>query len=81
LVGTLLSALAFVVGLGLAFVDAQSAAAVASGIGSVVLLATPAVGLLVTAIELRRLQPQAAALAVAMLGVLAVAVVVALIAH
>jgi uncharacterized membrane protein len=49
-----------------------------SMLGALVLMATPAVGLLVTAAELRGPEPRAALLALAVLGVLAVAVLFAL---
>jgi len=81
LVGTMLSAVAFVVGLGLTFLGVAGGASIASGLGIVVLLVTPAVALVVSAVELRASQPQAAKLAVAVLGVLVVAVGVALFAH
>lgn len=81
LVATLLSAFAFLVGLGLTFIGSSALAAFASNVGIIVLLATPALGLVMSAIELRRTQPQAAFIAVAVLGVLGVAAAVALIAH
>jgi hypothetical protein len=81
LVGTLLSALVFLVGLGLTFIGSPALAAFASNLGILVLLATPVLGLLVSALELRRAQRQAALMAVAVLGVLGVAVLVALFAH
>jgi hypothetical protein len=81
LVGTLLSALGFAVGLGLTFVGSAALAASASNVGVLVLLATPVLGLVVSAIELRRAQPQAALMAIAVLAVLGVAVLVALVAH
>jgi hypothetical protein len=81
LVGTLVSALGFLVGLGLTFIGSSALAAFASNVGILVLLATPVLGLVVSAIELRRSQPQAAVSAIAVLGVLGVAVLVALVAH
>lgn len=79
--GTLVSALAFSVGLGLTVVDAAAAAAIAANVGTVTLLATPAVGLVVSALELRTSQRQTAWLAVGVLALLAIAVVVALLAR
>jgi hypothetical protein len=81
LVGTVLSALWFLVGLGLTFIGSSALAAFASNVGILFLLATPAMGLVVSAIELRRSQPRATTLAAAVLGVLIVAVAVALVAH
>ncbi len=81
LVGTLLSALGFLVGLGLTFIGSSALASFASNVAILLLLATPVLGLVVSAIELRRSQPRAAILAAAVLGVLSVAVAVALIAH
>ena len=49
-----------------------------SMLGALVLLATPAAGLVATAIELRTAQPRAALMAIMVLAVLAVAVLVAL---
>jgi uncharacterized membrane protein len=46
-------------------------------LGTLVLLATPALGLVVTAVEMRRAQPLSALLAIAVLVVLAGAVVIA----
>ena len=52
------------------------------GLGGVlVLLATPALGLVVTAVELRQLQPRASFLALVVLGVLAVAAAVAVLSR
>jgi hypothetical protein len=79
--GTLLSAACFAVGFGLKFAGAAAAAPVASTFGVLLLLLTPAVGLVVTGVELRRQQPQAAWIALAVLAVLGVAVAVALVAH
>ncbi len=81
LVGTLLSALAFLVGLGLTFIGSAALATFASNVGILVLLGTPVLGLVVSAIELRRSQLQAALMAVAVLAILGVAVAVALVAH
>ena len=49
-----------------------------SMLGVIVLLATPVAGLLATALELRRLQPRGALLALAVIGLLALAVLAAL---
>ena len=64
---------------GLALSLAGAAAGDAEGwslAGTLVLLATPAAGLLATAFELRRAQPRAALLALVVLGVLGLAVLV-----
>jgi hypothetical protein len=81
LLGTLLSAVCFLIGLGLTFAGAAGAAAIASGLGVLALLLTPALGLVMSALELRPQQPQAAWMALAVLAVLGVAVAVALVAH
>jgi hypothetical protein len=79
--GMLASAICFAIGFGLSFVGLVSVGALTSTAGIVVLLLTPAAGLVVTAAELRTPQPQAAMVAIGVLGVLALAVVVALVAH
>ena len=81
LLGSLASAICFVIGIALRFGAAVESATALSNIGVLVLLATPALGLAASAIELRRSQRQAAALAVAVLAVLGVAVAVALLAR
>jgi hypothetical protein len=79
--GTLASAVCFAIGFGLSFGGLAALGAVASTAGILVLLLTPAAGLVVTAAELRKAQPQAAMVAVGVLGVLALAVVIAFVAH
>jgi hypothetical protein len=79
--GTLTSAICFAAGFVLGLIGLPPAGAVLSNIGVVTILATPAVALVATALELRKPQPQAAWLAVGVLVVLAVAVAVALFAH
>ena len=76
--GTVISALCFAAGFVLGLIGLVPTAADLSKLGVVTILATPAVALVATAFELRRGQPQAAWLAVGVLGVLAVAVGVAL---
>jgi hypothetical protein len=76
--GTGISALCLVVAFVLSLVDLEDQAASLSAVGIVVLLATPAAGLVATWAELRRPQPSAAVLALVVLGVLAVAVGIAL---
>jgi len=76
--GTVVSALCFAAGFGLGLIGLPPVGTALSNIGVVTILATPAVALVSTALELRQRQPQAAALAVGVLVVLAVAVGVAL---
>jgi hypothetical protein len=79
--GTLVSALCFGAGFVLGLIGLPPVGAVLSNIGVVTILATPAVALVATALELRARERQAALLAVGVLVVLAVAVGVALIAR
>jgi hypothetical protein len=79
--GTLISAICFAAGFVLGLIGLPPVGAVLSNIGVVTILATPAVALVATAVELRRPQPQAAWLAIGVLAVLALAVAVALVAH
>jgi predicted PurR-regulated permease PerM len=79
--GTVVSAAFFVVALGLAAAQFNEPATVAANAGVVALLLTPAAGLVATAVELRDLQPRAAALAVVVLVILALAAVVALVSR
>ena len=79
--GTLISALFFAAGFVLGLIGLPPFGAVLSNIGIVTILATPAVALVATALETRKVQPQAAWLSVGVLAVLAVAVGVALFAH
>ena len=81
LLGTLVSATLFGVGFLLGVAGYEEPAAMASNAGVLLLLATPAIGLISTSAELRETQPQASVLAIGVLAVLAVAVVVALLAH
>jgi hypothetical protein len=70
-------AIAFVAGLaGIAWLSTLLSTA-----GVVTLLVTPAVGLAMTFIEMRPVQPRAALLALMVLGVLVLSAVVALLAH
>jgi hypothetical protein len=78
--GTLLSAVCFAAGLVLGLIGLVPVGESLSNLGVVTILATPAVALVSTALELRKGQPQAAMLALGVLGVLAVAVGVALFA-
>lgn len=79
--GTLASAICFAIGFGLSFVGLVSVGGLTSTAGIVVLLFTPVAGLVATAAELRTAQPQAVTVAIGVLGVLVLAVVVALVAH
>jgi hypothetical protein len=76
--GTVFSALCLVAAFALTLADADGLAATLSTIGVMALLITPAAGLVVTWAELRRHQPSAAILALVVLGVLGMAVAVAL---
>jgi len=78
--GTLLSAACFAAGFVLGLIGLVPTGELMSTMGVVTILATPAVALVSTALELREGQPQAAMLALGVLGVLAVAVGVALFA-
>lgn len=81
LFGTVASAVCFAAGFLLGIAGDEQLGTVASNAGILVLLATPAIGLIATTVELRETQPQASVLAIGVLAVLAVAVVVALLAH
>jgi hypothetical protein len=81
LAGTLASAALFAAGFLLGIAGDEQLGTIASNAGVLVLLATPAVALITTSAELRERQPQASALAVGVLAVLAVALGVALFAH
>lgn len=78
--GTLASALLFGGGFCLRVVGVTVLADAAAGAGVVVLMLTPAFALVASVIELRRHQPQAAMYAAGVLGVLALAVVIAVLA-
>jgi len=81
LAGTLASAALFTAGFLIGIAGDRQLGTIASNAGVLVLLATPAAALITTTAELRETQPQASALAVGVLVVLAVAVGVALLAH
>lgn len=71
--GTSVSAALFVVGLVLAAARLDDLARTAANLGVVALLLTPAVSLVVTAVELRPHAPRASLLALLVLGILAAA--------
>ena len=77
-IGAVLAGVIFVAAFLLTIAGAPSASMVVATAGVVALLATPALGLLSTAVELRSYQPRVAALAVAVLAILLGAAVVAL---
>lgn len=79
--GSLGAAVILGVGLVLGFAGLRDAAAVAGNVGVVVLLATPAVGLVATWSELKRSRPTHAWMAVAVLAVLGLATLIALLAR
>jgi len=79
--GTLVSAICFAAGFVLGLIGLVPVGEFVSNLGVLTILATPAVALVSTALELRKGQPQASLLAVGVLAVLAVAVGVALFAH
>ena len=80
-IGTGLSALLLAAAFVLSVLDLDSQATLLATIAVTILLATPAAGLLSTFVEVRRAQPSAAALAVAVLALLLVAILVALLAR
>ena len=75
--GSIVSAGLFVVGFTLRVVGQPVPADMVSLAGVAALLATPPVGLLATAAELRRIQPGAAILALLVVAILAMATIVA----
>ena len=79
--GTLVSAICFAAGFVLGLIGLVPLGVLVSNLGVLTILATPALALVSTAVELRKPQPHAAWLAVGVLAVLAVAVGVALLAH
>jgi hypothetical protein len=81
LAGSLLAAVFFAVGFALHFVLESNLATTAAMAGVLTMLATPVVGLVATAIELREGQREATLLAVGVMAVLAVAVAVAILAR
>lgn len=76
--GTALSALLLGVAFVLSVLDLEGQATLLSTIAVTILLATPAAGLLSTFVELRRAQPTAALIALAVLALLVVATIFAL---
>jgi len=76
--GTALSALLLGVAFVLSVFDLDGQATLLSTIAVTILLATPAAGLLSTFVELRRAQPTAAVIALAVLALLFAATLVAL---
>lgn len=76
--GALLSAALLTVAFLLTVAQRPAEARLVSALGIVMLLVTPAVGLVVTFVELRPLQPRAALLAVLVLAILGLATLVAL---
>jgi hypothetical protein len=81
LLGTLASAVCFAAGFLVGIAGDEQLGTMLSNAGVLVLLATPAVALIATWLEMREKQPQASLLAIGVLAVLAVAVAVALFAH
>jgi len=77
-IGTALSALLLAVAFVLSVIDLDSQATLVATLAVTILLATPAAGLLSTFVEVRRVQPSAAALTLAVLTLLLVATIVAL---
>ena len=76
--GTLVSCAFFLAGLVAAAARLDEPARLLATLGVLVLLATPAVGLVVTWLELRPFQPRSALLALVVLGVLGAATGIAL---
>ena len=76
-IGAVLAGVIFVAAFLLTIAGATSASMVVATAGVVALLATPAVGLLSTAVELRSYQPRVAALAVVVLAILIGAALIA----
>jgi hypothetical protein len=81
LVGSVISAVLFAAGLVLSAVGQGVAGAAASNVGVLAILLTPVCGLIMTIAETRRAQRQTTVAALGVIGVLAVAVGVALVAH
>ena len=80
-VGTALAAGLLTLSFVLSLARLADAAGLASTVGILVLLATPAAGLVATFVELRPFQPRAALLAIGVLAILAVAAGVALVSR
>ena len=78
---TVVSVLLFLGALIAAAVRLDDASRTLATAGVIALLATPVLGLIVTAVELRPLQPRSAVLALVVLAVLAIATAVAVIAN
>jgi len=76
--GTIASVVVFAVSFGLRLAGQSDASNSVALVGVIVLLATPATALVTTAIEMRRAQSSAAALAVLVLVILAGATILAL---
>ena len=76
-IGTVLAVVIFVTAFVLTIVGATTASMVVATAGVVTLLATPALGLLSSAFELRSYQPRVAALAVVVLTILLGAALIA----
>jgi hypothetical protein len=79
--GTLISCAFFLAGLVAAAARLDEPARLLATTGVLVLLATPALGLVVTSFELRPVQPRSALLALVVLGVLGAAAGIALISR
>jgi hypothetical protein len=77
--GTFISCVFYLGGLVAAAARLDELAKLLATAGVLVLLATPAIGLVVTSLELRPLQPRSSLLALVVLGVLATATVIALV--
>ena len=76
-IGSLVAAVVFVAAFALSIAGATSASVVAATAGVIALLATPALGLVASAVELRSFQPRVAALAVLVLVILSAAALIA----
>ncbi len=75
--GSLVAAALFVIAFGLSVSGAVAFSVVVATAGVIALLATPALGLLASAFELRSYQPRVAALAIVVLLILGAATVIA----
>lgn len=80
-IGTALAAGLLTLSFVLSLARLDDAASLASTVGILVLLATPAAGLVATFVELRPFQPRAALLAMGVLAILAFAAGVALVSR
>lgn len=79
--GTALAAGCLAVGLALTLAGVTAIAAVASAVGIVILIATPALGLIATIFETRRAERRTALMALIVLAILIVAAGLALLTH